>query len=129
MYLFEYATLRLVPRIEREEFVNTGVILYCRDQQFLQCRWQLPETRLLALAGSTASTNLPLVELRARLRAIEHICAGGQGAGPIGQFGTAERFRWLTAQRSTTLQASLVHPGLCTDPHLMLEKLFSQLVQ
>lgn len=128
LHLFEYATLRLVPRIEREEFVNAGVILYCRDQRFLQCRWLLPEPQLLALAGA-AHTTLPLPELRQRLQAVECICAGGRQAGPIGQFGLAERFRWLTAQRSTSLQTSPVHPGLCADPLLTLEQLFTQLVK
>lgn len=127
LHLFEYATLRLVPRIEREEFVNAGVILYCRDQRFLQCRWLLPEPQLLALAGNTGA-QLPLLELQQRLRALENICGGGRQAGPIGQLGMAERFRWLTAQRSTSLQTSPVHPGLCEDPLLTLEKLFTQLV-
>ena len=128
LHLFEYATLRLVPRLEREEFVNAGVILYCRDQRFLQCRWLLPEARLLALAGAAADT-LPLGELTRRLASINLICQGGRAAGPIGQLGLAERFRWLTAQRSTVLQASAVHPGLCADPASMLERLFAQLVQ
>ncbi|NML64280.1 DUF3037 domain-containing protein [Hymenobacter sp. RP-2-7] len=127
VHLFEYATLRLVPRLEREEFVNAGVILYCRDQRFLGCRWLLPTERLVALAGATG-LDLPLAELQARLQAIERICTGGPAAGPIGQFGTAERFRWLTAQRSTSLQASPVHPGLCADALVTLEKLFAQLV-
>ena len=128
LHLFEYATLRLVPRLEREEFVNTGVILYCRDQRFLQCQWLLPEARLLALAGPAAE-KLPLAELQRRLAAVACICQGGAGSGPIGQLGPAERFRWLTAQRSTVVQASAVHPGLCTDPAATLERLFIQLVQ
>jgi hypothetical protein len=128
LHLFEYATLRLVPRIEREEFVNAGVILYCRDHRFLQCRWLLPELRLVTLAGQMG-TKLPLAELTQRLQAIERICTGGRQAGPIGQLGLAERFRWLTAQRSTSLQASPVHPGLCADPTHTLEELFIQLVQ
>ena len=120
--------LRLVPRLEREEFVNAGVILYCRDQRFLECRWLLPETRLLTLAGPAAAL-LPLPELQQRLAAISLVCQGGRSAGPIGQLGPAERFRWLTAQRSTVVQASAVHPGLCADPAVTLERLFTQLVQ
>lgn len=127
LHLFEYAVLRLVPRIEREEFVNAGVILYCREQQFLRCRWLLPQDRLLALAGPAAEY-LPLPELQQRLQAIEHICQGGRQGGPIGQLGPAERFRWLTAQRSTMVQASPVHPGLCRDAAATLEQLFQQLV-
>lgn len=128
LHLFEYATLRLVPRIEREEFINAGVILYCRDQRFLQCRWLLSQARLLALAGP-AGEHLPLPELQQRLLAVERICQGGRTGGPIGQLGLAERFRWLTAQRSTVLQCSPVHPGLCSDARLTLEQLFIQLVQ
>ena len=129
LHLFEYAVLRLVPRIEREEFVNAGILLYCRDERFLGCRWLLPEVRLLALAGPETGAQLPLAELRQRLAAIEQVCAGGRAGGPIGQFGPAERFRWLTAQRSTVLQSSPVHPGLCLNPADTLERLFTQLVQ
>lgn len=127
LHLFEYATVRLVPRVEREEFANAGVLLLCREQRFLQCRWLLPETQLLALAGTVAE-HLPLDELRQRLIAIERICHGGATAGPIGRLGLAERFRWLTAQRSTVVQCSPVHPGLCVDPQATLEQLFNQLV-
>lgn len=129
LLLFEYAVLRLVPRLEREEFVNTGILLYCRDQRFLGCSWLLPENRLLTLAGPIVGQQLPLHELHQRLAAIERICTGGRLAGPIGQLGQAERFRWLTAQRSTMLQCSPVHPGLCQDANTTLQQLFIQLVQ
>lgn len=127
LHVFEYATVRLVPRIEREEFVNAGVLLLCRDQRFLQYRWLLPEAKLLALAGS-AAPQLPVAELQLRLAAIARICQGGRAGGPIGALGLAERFRWLTAQRSTIIQCSPVHPGLCADPLTTLEQLFTQLV-
>lgn len=128
LHLFEYATVRLVPRIEREEFVNAGVVVYCRDQRFLQCRWLLPETRLLVLAGPAAQ-QLPLLELQQRLQAFERICRGEVDGGPIGRLGMPERFRWLTAQRSTVVQCSPVHPGLCADALATTEQLFTQLVQ
>lgn len=128
LHLFEYATVRLIPRIEREEFVNAGVVVYCRDQRFLQCHWLLPEARLLSLAGPAAE-HLPLRELQQRLRAFERICRGEADAGPIGRLGMAERFRWLTAQRSTVVQCSPVHPGLCADALTTAEQLFAQLVQ
>ena len=128
LHVFEYATVRLVPRIEREEFVNAGVLLLCRDHRFLECRWLLPEAKLLALAGPTAP-QLPVAELHLRLAAIARICQGGQAAGPIGALGLAERFRWLTAQRSTIIQCSPVHPGLCADPVGTLDHLFDKLVQ
>jgi hypothetical protein len=125
-HLFEYAVLRVVPRVEREEFLNVGVVLYCRDQGFLQCRYQLPAERLRAFAGPAAPD---LDELTARLQAFELICQGRRQGGPIGQLGLAERFRWLTATRSTVVQTSAVHPGLCHDAAAMLERLHAQLVE
>ena len=124
--LFEYAVLRVVPRVEREEFLNVGVVLYCRAQNFLACRAELPEGRLRALAGPA---NPDLTELTARLRAFEKICQGRREGGPIGQLGLAERFRWLTATRSTVLQTSPVHPGLCHDAPATLNRLFAELVE
>ncbi len=124
-HLFEYAVLRVVPRVEREEFCNVGVVLYCRPLGFLQCRFQLAEARLHALGGP----DLDLEELQARLGAFERICQGRRAGGPIGHFGMAERFRWLTATRSTVLQTSAVHPGLCHHPAETLERLFEQLVE
>lgn len=124
-HLFEYAVLRVVPRVEREEFVNVGVVLYCRDQGFLQCRYLLPEARLRALGGAA----LDLEELTARLLAFDKICRGRREGGPIGQLGLAERFRWLTATRSTIVQTSAVHPGLCHDAAETLARLHTQLVE
>ncbi|MCC3151638.1 DUF3037 domain-containing protein [Hymenobacter sp. BT770] len=123
-HLFEYAVLRVVPRVEREEFLNVGVIVYCRSLGFLQTRHELPEARLRAFADG-----LDLDELNARLHAFERICQGRTTGGTIGQFPIAERFRWLTATRSTIVQTSPVHPGLCTDAAETLTRLFAQLVQ
>ena len=124
MHVFEYAVLRVVPRVEREEFLNVGVILYCSAQGFLQTRCHLPEARLQAFAGPA----LDLDDLRARLQAFERICRGRREGGPIGQLAVASRFRWLTAMRSTIVQTSPVHPGLCDDAAAMLDKLYEQLV-
>jgi hypothetical protein len=123
-HLFEYAVLRVVPRVEREEFLNVGVIVYCRDLGFLQTRFELPEARLLAFAAE-----LDMDELTARLRAFERICRGRPEGGTIGRLPIAERFRWLTATRSTVVQTSAVHPGLCDDAADMLAQLFTQLVE
>ncbi|MGI4763382.1 MAG: DUF3037 domain-containing protein [Janthinobacterium lividum] len=123
-HLFEYAVLRVVPRVEREEFVNVGVILYCSSQGFLQVTCQFDEARLLAFAGPT----LDLADVRERLRSFERICRGRATGGPIGQLAIASRFRWLTAQRSTIIQASPVHPGLCEDAATTLASLQTQLV-
>ena len=124
MHLFEYAVLRVVPRVEREEFLNVGVILYCSAQGFLQTRCHLPEVRLQALAAP----GLDLDDLRARLQAFERICQGRKQGGPIGQLPVASRFRWLTAMRSTIVQTSAVPPGLCEDAAATLDKLYEQLV-
>jgi len=124
-HLFEYAVLRVVPRVEREEFLNVGVIVYCASQGFLQARFALPEARLRAFAGA----ELDLEELHQRLRAFEQICQGRKVGGPIGQLPVASRFRWLTAQRSTVVQTSPVHPGLCHDPTATLAHLYAQLVE
>lgn len=116
--------LRVVPRVEREEFLNVGVILYCAAQGFLQVKTELNEARLLAFAGPA----LDVEDLRARLRAFERICRGRAEGGPIGQLAVASRFRWLTAQRSTVVQTSAVHPGLCDDARATLARLFAELV-
>src|ERR1700754_555018 len=122
-HVFEYAVLRIVPRVEREEFLNTGVILYCRDLRFLQTIITIDPNRLLALCPK-----LDIPEIEAHLRALEQISAGNSGAGPIAKLDLASRFRWLTATRSTVIQSSKVHPGLCTDPLATLTKLHAQLV-
>jgi hypothetical protein len=124
MHLFEYAVLRVVPRVEREEFLNVGVILFCPAQGFLQVKFEVNETRLHCFAGH----QLDLGELRERLRSFERICRGRAEGGPIGQLAVASRFRWLTAQRSTVVQTSPVHPGLSADAAATLGRLFEELV-
>lgn len=121
--LFEYAVIRVVPHVEREEFVNIGVILYCSRQRFLDTRIHINNSRITALCANT-----DLAEVAEQVSAFERVCKGGSDGGPIGKLSLAERFRWLTATRSTVLQTSKVHPGLCEDPGQTLEKLFGQLV-
>jgi hypothetical protein len=120
---FDYAIIRVVPQVEREEFVNTGVILFSRSLRFLDARIALNTERLLAL-----SPQLDLAMVQAQLDLIPRICAGGPDAGPIGQLTQAERFHWIVAPRSTTIQVSPVHCGLCTDPQAALDDLFQKLV-
>jgi hypothetical protein len=122
-HLFEYAVIRMVPHVEREEFLNIGIVLYCASQKFLQAKFELDKTRLRVLCEK-----LDLEELKEHITSFERICAGGNEAGPIGILSMPERFRWLTATRSTILQTSKVHPGLCDDSSEMLERLFVQLV-
>ena len=124
MHLFEYAVIRVVPRVEREEFLNVGVILYCPAQRFLQTACTLDEVRLRAF-----SPEIDLDELRTRLDSFTKICTGRPTGGPIGQLAIAARFRWLTATRSTVVQTSAVHPGLCRDAGETLARLFGELVE
>ena len=122
-YLYEYAVVRIVPRVEREEFLNVGVILYCPKKGFLKVRYQLDATRLKAF-----SCNLEVEELQEYLRTLESICIGGKNGGPIGALPIASRFRWLTATRSTIIQTSKIHPGFCVEPEETLGRLYHQLV-
>lgn len=122
-HLFEYAVIRVVPRVEREEFLNVGIILYCAKQKFLQTSFELNEERLSAFA-----CKLDPQELEDHLRSFELISKGGKAGGTIGQLDMASRFRWLTATRSTVVQTGKTHPGLCLDAGETLKKLYEQLV-
>jgi hypothetical protein len=123
-HLFEYAVIRVVPKVEREEFLNVGVILFCSAQKFLHCKFFVNEFRLRAFCEQT-----DLSELQSYIHSFEKICKGGKDGGPIGALSIAERFRWLTATRSSILQTSHVHPGLCENASEKLEQLFQQLVK
>lgn len=120
---FQYAIVRVVPRVERGESLNAGVIVLSRPRRFLGARVSLDEARLQALApDADPTTILP------HLEAIERIAAGDQAAGPIARLSIAERFHWLTAPSSTVVQPSEVHTGLCEDPAAELDRLFARLV-
>jgi hypothetical protein len=106
---FDYAVLRVVPRVDREEFINAGVILFCRERRYLACRITLDEVRALALAPS-----LDIATVQQHLRVVELICEGDAEGGPIAKLTQSERFHWLTAPRSTILQTSSVRTGICT---------------
>lgn len=121
--LFEYAVIRVVPRVEREEFLNVGVILYCRDQKFLQSLYHLNEKRIQHFCDQ-----LDIEEVQKYLETFDRICSGEITAGPIAKLPIAERFRWLTATRSTIIQTSKVHPGFTKNAEETLHKLFGQLV-
>jgi hypothetical protein len=121
---FDYATIRLVPRVEREEFFNVGVILSCPAHKFLDARIFLNEAKLKCFAPGTEAETV-----RHYLDIIPKICAGDAGAGLIGKLPQRERFYWLTAQRSTIIQSSPVHTGLTGDPGKMLEHLFEKMVR
>ena len=120
---FEYAVIRVVPQVEREEFMNVGVILYCQSLSYLDAIFTLNEERLFAL-----SPGLEMDEIKKHLSAFCNICKGGSEAGPIGKLDMGSRFRWLTATRSTVLQCSKVHPGLSSYPTQTLKSLHKTLV-
>lgn len=122
-HLYEYAVIRVVPRVEREEFINVGVVLFCKTHKFLQTLYTVNEERLLAFCDK-----LDIAELTGYLQGFEKICKGESDGGPIAQLDLPSRFRWLTANRSTVIQTSKVHPGKCTDPKEKLEQLYRELV-
>ena len=121
---YDYAVVRVVPRVERGEFINAGVIVKCAAQGFLQARIELDEARLLALNPAA-----DLDAIRAALAAIPLICAGGPAAGALGALSLRERFDWLVAPRSATVQTSPVHVGRCDDPVATLEHLIQHMVR
>jgi hypothetical protein len=121
---YSYAVLRIVPHVEREEFLNVGVVLFARELRFLEVRIDLDEARLRALSPS-----LDIDQVRGHLRAFESIARGDLAGGPIAGLSQSERFHWLTAPRSTVVQTSPVHPGRCTDPAQALEDLMTELVR
>ncbi len=120
---FEYALLRVVPRVERGEFVNAGVVLYCQEKRFLEAAIDLDPRRLRLL-----DPRLDPETVRAHLEAARRVCAGGPGAGPIGLLPPVQRFGWLVAPRSTVVQPGPVHTGLAEDPQEALDHLLATMV-
>ena len=123
-YTYDYSIIRVVPRVEREEFVNVGVILSCPAKKFLEARIELDEQRLIALYPA-----LDLEPVKAHLETLPAICAGGPDAGPIGELPAPRRFEWLTSPRSTVIQMSPVHTGWCHDPAAAIESVLDSMVR
>jgi hypothetical protein len=121
---YDYALIRVVPRVERQEFVNAGVIVWCREHDVLDARIALDEARLRALDPA-----VDLEAVRGHLQSIEVICRGGPTAGPIGSMSKRERFDWLVAPRSTIIQTSAVHSGRSGDMAATLEHLLDKMVR
>jgi hypothetical protein len=124
LHTYDYAILRVVPRVERGEFVNAGVILSCDIERYLQACIDLDEDALLALDG-----NVDLDLVKSTLAVIPAICAGGADAGAIGRLSARERFHWLVAPRSTMVQTSPVHTGRCSDLQAALDHLMSTMIR
>lgn len=121
---YDYAIVRVVPRVEREEFINAGVILSCPEQEFLEALVELDEGRLAALDPAA-----DVESIRANLASIPIVCTGGAPAGPIGRLPQRERFHWLVAPRSTIIQMSPVHTGRCSEPAQALRHLLETMVR
>ena len=119
LHSYDYAFIRVMPHIESGEFVNVGVILFCRTLRYLDAKLNVDEEKV-----SVLSPHLDMALLHTHLEFIPRICAGD---GPIGQLGQAESFHWLVAPHNTIIQASPVHSGLCTDPAVALERLVTKL--
>lgn len=121
--LYEYAVIRVLPRVEREEFLNVGIILFCKKAKFIKVLYQLNEAKLKLF-----STEADLEQLQLNLSAFEKIGHGDKTGGPIALLDIPSRFRWLTAVRSSSIQTSRPHPGLCFDLEKTTQRLFEELV-
>jgi hypothetical protein len=120
---YEYAVIRLVPKVEREEFLNIGVILYSKRKKYLGIKYQIDEKRIRSF-----SEEVDIDMVSQYLAAWELVCKGGKEGGKIGELDLPTRFRWLVANRSTIIQSSKTHPGLCDKPEEVLEDLFKRYV-
>ena len=122
-HLYEYAVIRVVPRVEREEFLNVGIILFCKKAKFIKVLCSFNEAKLQLF-----SADLDLEQLQLNLQAFEKVGHGEKSGGPIGQFDIPSRFRWLTAIRSSAIQTSRPHSGLCDDLEQTAQRLFEEMV-
>jgi hypothetical protein len=122
-HLYEYAVIRVVPRVEREEFINIGLLLFCKQKKYLRIAHQIPADKI-----KLACPDFDIEQLETNLTSFTKISAGDLHSGPIAAFETAERFRWLTAVRSSSIQTSRPHPGFSTDLDQTFDKLYAELV-
>lgn len=120
---YEFAIIRLVPKVEREEFLNVGVVLFSKRKKYLGIKYKVDEKRITAFSGDVDTEMI-----NKYLQGWELICKGGPNGGRIGQLDMAYRFRWLVASKSSIIQSSKPHPGLCEDPEEMLEDIFEKYV-
>jgi hypothetical protein len=120
---YEFAVIRLVPKVERGEFLNIGVILFSKQKKFIGIKYRLDQERIQAF-----SREVDIEMIRSYLKAWEAVCTGGKQGGEIGKLDIPSRFRWLVASRSTIIQSSESHPGLCYFPEKVLEQLYQRLV-
>ncbi|UUC44965.1 DUF3037 domain-containing protein [Flavobacterium cerinum] len=122
-HLYEYAVIRVLPRVEREEFLNVGIILFSKSAKYIKVRYAINEQKLLMF-----SDDLDIEQLQLNLESFEKIAHGDKNGGPIAQLDIPSRFRWLTAVRSSVIQTSRPHPGFCGNLDGTIERLFTELV-
>ncbi|GHA37659.1 hypothetical protein GCM10007103_18880 [Salinimicrobium marinum] len=122
-HLYEYAVIRVLPRVEREEFLNVGIVLFCKKEKYLEVLYHIDENKLKMICE-----DLDIEQLKLNLQSFEKICRGDIDGGPIAQMDIPSRFRWLTAVRSSVIQTSRPHPGLCHDLNNTLKRLYSEMV-
>ena len=123
-YFYDYVIIRVVPKVEREEFINVGVILSCKEKKFLEARIELDEEKLKSL-----NSEIDLEVIKKHLTAIEAIAVGKEDSGSIGKLSQMERFHWLSSPKSTIIQTSPVHSGYCKNPSDTLEHLIKTMVK
>ncbi|MGZ4035946.1 MAG: DUF3037 domain-containing protein [Bacteroidia bacterium] len=122
-YLYEYAVIRVLPAVEREEFLNVGIILFCKEAKYIKVLYTVNEEKLRLFCGE-----IDTEQLRINLQSFEKIALGAEKSGPVALFDLPSRFRWLTAIRSSSIQTSRPHPGLCNDLEQTAKRLFTELV-
>jgi hypothetical protein len=122
-YLYEYAVIRVVPRVEREEFLNVGIVLFCKKAKFIKVLYAVNEAKLQLF-----SDDFDAQQLNLNLQSFQKIANGTKDGGPIAQFDIPSRFRWLTAIRSSAIQTSRPHPGICVDLEGAIKRLFEEMV-
>lgn len=123
-HLYDYAVIRVVPRVEREEFINVGLMLYSKRQKYLRIKYQIPSKKIQAFCDE-----FDLELLKVNLDALVNICEGKKEGGPIAQFEKDERFRWISAIKSSSIQTSRPHSGFSEDLDQTFEKLYNELVE
>ena len=122
-HLYDYAVIRVVPKVEREEFINVGLMIFCKRQKYLRIQHHIPTEKILQF-----DTEFDIEQLKINLDSFSKICSGEKNGGPIATFEIAERFRWLTAVKSSSIQTSRPHSGLTSDLNATFDKLYNELV-
>lgn len=122
--VYEYAVIRVVPKVEREEFINVGLILFSKRRRFIRFEYQIPEAKIQAFCQE-----FDLTQVKQNLESFAKICSGAKDGGPIAQLEADEKFRWITAIKSSSIQSSRPHPGFSTDLNATFDKLYEELVK